>query len=112
MTSSLSALAQIPQRGRHKGARPGGRGLPESYVRFASWSEGIRAHANRLGAYCGAAPVSGPGGEPVRARYRVAANAAWAGAVRTTDGLLRKWSIRGDYARVLHEGFLDPLRRA
>ena len=91
---------------------PGGGGLPESYERFASWSEGIRAHANHLGAYCGAAPVLGPNGEPVHARYYVVTGTAWAGAVQTTDGLSGTWSTRGDYDRVLHEGFLDPLRRA
>ncbi len=89
---------------------PSGAALPESYQRFASWSEGIRAHANHLGAYCGAAPVLGPNGEPVHARYYVVTSTAWAGTVRTTNGLSRKWSTRSDYARVLHENFLDPLR--
>ena len=89
---------------------PRGASPPEAYQRFASWSEGIRAHANHLGAYCGAAPVLGPNGEPVHARYHVATSTAWAGAVETTDGLSRTWSTRGDYARVLHESFLDPLR--
>jgi hypothetical protein len=89
---------------------PRGANPPEAYQRFACWSEGIRAHANHLGAYCGAAPVLGPNGEPVHARYHVATSTAWAGAVETTDGLSRTWSTRGDYARVLHESFLDPLR--
>ncbi len=91
---------------------PSGAALPESYQRFASWSEGIRAHANHLGAYCGAAPVFGPNGEPVHARYHVARSTAWAGTVRTTDGLSGTWSTRSDYARVLHGSFLDPLRNS
>jgi hypothetical protein len=89
---------------------PRGTGLPEDYEWFASWSEGIRAHANHLGAYCGAAPVLGPNGEPVHARYHVVTSTAWAGTVETTDGLSGTWSTRDDYARALHESFLDPLR--
>jgi hypothetical protein len=85
-------------------------GTPENFEWFASWSEGIRAHANHLGAYCGAAPVLGPNGEPVHARYYVVTSTAWAGTVETTEGLSGTWSTRGDYARVLHESFLDPLR--
>ncbi len=84
--------------------------LPEDYERFESWSEGIRAHANHLAAYCGATPVLGPNGEPVHARYHVVTSLPWAGTVQTTDGLSGKWSTRGDYAQVLHESFLDPLR--
>jgi hypothetical protein len=30
--------------------------------------------------------------------------------VETTNGLSGKWSIREDYAQVLHGGLLDPLR--
>jgi hypothetical protein len=89
---------------------PKGADLPEDYQWFASWSEGIRAHANQLGAYCGAPPVLGPNGEPVHPRYYVVMSLAWAGTVETTDGLSGKWSTRSDYARVLHESFLDPLR--
>ena len=89
---------------------PRGVNPPKAYQRFTSWSEGIRAHANHLAAYCGAAPVLGPNGEPVHARYYVVTGTAWAGTVQTTNGLSRKWSTRGDYARVLHENFLDPLR--
>ncbi len=43
---------------------PSSADVPEAYEWFDSWSEGIRAHANHLGAYCGAAPVLGPNGEP------------------------------------------------
>ena len=85
-------------------------GTTENFEWFASWSEGIRAHANHLGAYCGAAPVLGSNGEPVHDRYYVVTSTAWAGTVETTDGLSGTWSTRGDYARVLHESFLDPLR--
>ncbi len=84
--------------------------LPEDYERFESWSEGIRGHANHLAAYCGAAPVLGPNGEPVHPRYYVVTSLPWAGTVETTDGLSGKWSTREDYAQVLHESFLDPLR--
>jgi len=84
--------------------------LPEDFERFSSWSEGVRAHANHLAAYCGAAPVLGPNGEPVHPRYYVVMSLPWAGTVDTTDGLSERWSIREDYARVLHESFLDPLR--
>ena len=84
--------------------------LPEDFEWFDSWSEGIRAHANHLGAYYGAAPVRGPNGEPVHGRYYVVAGSPWAGAIDTTDGLSGTWSTRGDYAQVLHESFLDPLR--
>ena len=87
-----------------------GADLREDHERFDSWSEGIRAHANHLAAYCGRAPVLGPNGEPVHARYYVVMSSTWAGTVETTDGLSGKWSVRGDYARVLHESFLDPLR--
>ena len=93
-----------------KVGNPSGANPPEDYERFDSWSEGIRAHANHLAAYCGRAPVLGPNGEPVHARYYVVASSTWAGTVETTDGLSGKWSVRGDYARVLHESFLDPLR--
>jgi hypothetical protein len=34
----------------------------------------------------------------------------WAGTVQTIDGLSGKWSTRSDYAQVLQESFLDPLR--
>jgi len=84
--------------------------LPEDFERFDSWSEGIRAHANHLAAYCGAAPVAGPNGEPPHARYYVVVGLPWAGTVKTTDGLSGTWSTRSDYAQVLHESFLDPLR--
>ena len=48
---------------------PSDANLPEDYEQFGSWSEGIRAHANHLAAYSCAAPVLGPNGEPVHARY-------------------------------------------
>jgi hypothetical protein len=86
--------------------------LPEDFERFDSWSEGVRAHANHLAAYCGATPVLGPNGEPVHPRYYVVMSLPWAGTVGTTDGLSARWSIREDYARVLHESFLDPLRNS
>jgi hypothetical protein len=89
---------------------PRNAGVPEDYQWFASWSEGIRAHANHLAAYCGAAPVLGPNGEPVHPRYYVGKSLPWAGTVQTTGGLSGKWSTRSDYARVLHRRFLDPLR--
>jgi N-acetylmuramoyl-L-alanine amidase len=91
-------------------AYPSEADLPEDFEWFDSWSEGIRAHANHLGAYCGATPVLGPNGEPIHDRYYVVMNQPWAGTVETTDGLSGKWSIRQDYAQVLHEGLLDPLR--
>lgn len=84
--------------------------LPEDFEWFDSWSEGIRAHANHLAAYCGVAPVLGPNGEPVHPRYYVVRSLPWAGTIQTTDGLSGKWSVRDDYAQVLHESFLDPLR--
>ena len=89
---------------------PSGANPPEDYERFDSWSEGVRAHANHLAAYSGAAPVLGPNGEPVHARYYVVASLPWAGTVKTTDGLSGKWSPRSDYAQILHGSFLDPLR--
>ena len=89
---------------------PNAADLPEDFERFASWSEGIRAHANHLGAYSGAVPVLGPNGEPVHDRYYVVTGLPWAGTVETIDGLSGKWSVREDYAQVLQESFLDPLR--
>ena len=93
-----------------KVAYPSDANLPEDYEWFGSWSEGVRAHANHLAAYCGATPVLGPNGEPVHPRYYVVASLPWAGTVETTDGLSGTWSTREDYAQVLHESFLDPLR--
>ncbi len=93
-----------------KVGNPSGANPPEDYERFDSWSEGIRAHANHLGAYSGATPVLGPNGEPVHARYYVVASLPWVGTIKTTDELSGKWSPRSDYAQVLHESFLDPLR--
>jgi hypothetical protein len=84
--------------------------LPDDFERFDSWSEGIRAHANHLAAYCGAVPASGPNGEPVHPRYYVVASLPWAGTVETTDELSGTWSTRDDYAQALHENCLDPLR--
>jgi hypothetical protein len=89
---------------------PSAADLPEDFERFDSWSEGVRAHANHLAAYSGATPVLGPNGEAVHDRYHVVMDSPWAGAVETTNGLSEKWSIRSDYAQVLHESFLDPLR--
>ena len=86
--------------------------LPEDFERFASWSEGIRAHANHLAAYSGAAPVLGPNGEPLHDRYYVVMSLPWADAVHTIDGLSGKWSTRSDYAQVLQESFLNPLRNS
>jgi hypothetical protein len=34
----------------------------------------------------------------------------WASSVETIDELSGKWSIREDYAQVLHKSFLEPLR--
>ena len=84
--------------------------LPEDFEWFASWSEGIRAHANHLGAYSGAVPVLGPNGEPVHDRYYVVRSSPWAGTVETIGGLSGRWSVREDYAQVLQKRFLDPLR--
>jgi Mannosyl-glycoprotein endo-beta-N-acetylglucosaminidase len=89
---------------------PNAADLPEDFERFGSWSEGIRAHANHLAAYCGAAPVLGPNEEPVHDRYYVVASLPWAGTVKTTGGLSGTWSTRDDYAQALHENCLDPLR--
>jgi hypothetical protein len=84
--------------------------LPADFQRFDSWSEGIRAHANHLAAYSGAAPVLGPNGEPVHDRYYLVMSLPWAGTVETVDGLSGRWSTRSDYAQVLRQSFLDPLR--
>jgi hypothetical protein len=84
--------------------------LPADFQRFDSWSEGIRAHANHLAAYSGAVPVLGPNGEPVHDRYYVVMSLPWAGTVETVDGLSGRWSTRSDYAQVLRQSFLDPLR--
>jgi Mannosyl-glycoprotein endo-beta-N-acetylglucosaminidase len=86
--------------------------LPEDFERFASWSEGIRAHANHLAAYSGAVPVLGPSGEPLHDRYYVVMGLPWTGSVQTINGLSGKWSTRGDYAQVLLERFLVPLRNS
>jgi hypothetical protein len=86
--------------------------LPDDFQRFDSWSEGIRAHANHLAAYSGAAPVLGPNGEPVHDRYYLVMSLPWAGTVETIDGLSGRWSTRSDYAQVLQEKFLDPLRNS
>jgi hypothetical protein len=91
-------------------AHPSDADLPEDFERFDSWSEGIRAHANHLAAYCGATPVAGSNGEPIHGRYYIVLGLPWAGTVETTEGLSGKWSIREDYTQVLHEGLLDPLR--
>jgi hypothetical protein len=93
-----------------KVSNPSDADLPEDFEWFDSWSEGIRAHANHLAAYCGAASVLGPNGEPVHPRYYVVTSLPWAGTIKTTEGLSGKWSTRADYAQVLHENFLDPLR--
>jgi hypothetical protein len=93
-----------------KVAYPSDANVPEDYEWFASWSEGIRAHANHLAAYCGATPVLGPDGEPVHPRYYIVVSLPWAGTVQITDLLSGTWSTRDDYAQVLHESFLDPLR--
>lgn len=93
-----------------KVADPGGADLPEDHERFGSWSEGVRAHANHLAAYSGATPVLGPNGEPVHDRYHVVMSLPWAGTIETTEGLSGTWAPGDDYARVLHQSFLDPLR--
>lgn len=93
-----------------KVSEPSDADLPEDFESFDSWSEGVRAHANHLAAYCGATPVLGPNGEPVHDRYYVVTSLPWAGTVEATDGLAGTWSTRSDYAQVLHESFLDPLR--
>lgn len=95
-----------------KVAYPSGANGPEDYEWFDSWSEGIRGHANHLAAYCGATPVLGPNGEPVHPRYYIVMSLPWAGTVKTIDGLSGRWSTREDYAQVLQESFLDPLRNA
>jgi hypothetical protein len=92
-----------------KVGHPSSADLPEDFELFDSWSEGVRAHANHLGAYSGVAPVLGSNGEPVHDRYYVVMSLPWAGTVETTDGLSGKWSTRSDYAQALHESFLDPL---
>lgn len=84
--------------------------LPEDYEWFDSWSEGIRAHANHLAAYCGLRPVLGPNEEPVDDRYYVVMSLPWAGTIETIDQLSGTWSTRSDYAEVLQETLLDPLR--
>lgn len=84
----------------------------ESHERFSSWSEGVRAHANHLCAYCGAEPVKGPNGEPIHDRFWVVKALPWAGSVKTTDGLSGRYAPRQDYASFLHSRFLDPLRAA
>jgi Mannosyl-glycoprotein endo-beta-N-acetylglucosaminidase len=91
---------------------PSGSNRSEDYERFGSWSEGIRAHGNHLAAYSGAAPALGSNGEPVHPRYYVVKSSPWAGTVKTIDGLSGKWSTRNDYAKVLRESFLNPLRNA
>ena len=93
-----------------KVGNPNAADLPGDFERFATWSEGIRAHANHLGAYSGAVPVLGPNGEPVHDRYYVVRSAPWAGTVETIGGLSGKWSVREDYGQVLQKRFLDPLR--
>ncbi len=83
----------------------------EDHERFPSWSEGVRAHANHLCAYCGASPVSGPDGEGIHDQYFViVVSLPWSGTVETTGGFAGRYAPRADYAALLHDKFLDPLR--
>jgi hypothetical protein len=81
----------------------------EDHEKFATWSEGIRAHANHLCAYAGLEPVEGSNGEPVHDRYFVVAGLSWAGTVKTIDGLSGHYAPRHDYHVVLRDSFLKPM---
>lgn len=67
------------------------------------------AHANHLCAYGGLKPAKGPNGEQVHERYFVVASLAWAGTVKTIEGLSGRYAPRHDYHVLLRDSFLKPV---
>jgi flagellum-specific peptidoglycan hydrolase FlgJ len=65
---------------------------PVDFERFATPSDGVRAHFNHMSAYLGLNPI----GEP-HARYHSVKNISWAGTVALVEDLSGKWAPSSTY---------------
>lgn len=79
--------------------------LPQDHESFATPGDGVRAHFNHMAAYTGIDPVGEPHG-----RYYTVTRIAWAGTVKTVEGLSGKWAPSpGYHERIVT--FLDEMSR-
>ncbi len=60
--------------------------LPEDHETFETPEDGVRGHFNHISAYIGLEPVGEPHG-----RYHSVKSIAWAGTVKTLEGLGGRW---------------------
>ena len=71
---------------------------------FPTPEDGVRAHFNHMGIYCGVDPV----GEP-HARWYVTSKVAWAGTVKYVEDTSERWAPNPDYGISIVRDYLNPL---
>lgn len=76
----------------------------EDHETFATPDDGVRGHFNHMSAYVGLQPI----GEP-HARYNSVSKIAWAGTVKTLEGLGGKWCPDQYYGFSILHNFVEPM---
>ena len=71
---------------------------------FPTPEDGVRAHFNHMGIYCGVDPI----GEP-HPRWYSTRTAAWAGTVKYIEDTSGKWAPNPDYGISIVRDYLNPL---
>jgi len=87
-------------------AAGGGNYDPDAHERFATASDGVRAHYNHMAAYVGLAPIGTPHG-----RYHIVKALPWAGGIRTVEELGARWAPNPDYGASIVRDYLEPMTK-
>lgn len=86
-----------------KTANPAG-DKTEDHECFKTPEDGVRAHFNHMGIYCGVDPIGTP-----HPRWHITKTAGWAGTVKYVEDLGGKWAPNIDYGISIVRDYLQPL---
>lgn len=76
----------------------------EDHECFKTPEDGVRAHFNHMGIYCGVDPIGTP-----HPRWYITKTAGWAGTVKYVEDLGGKWAPNIDYGISIVRDYLQPL---
>lgn len=71
---------------------------------FETPEEGVRAHFNHMGIYCGISPIGTP-----HARWHKTSTASWAGSIKYVEDLGGKWAPNPDYGISIIRDYLNKI---
>ena len=71
---------------------------------FETLDDGVRAHFNHMGIYCGVEPIGDP-----HARWYKTSTASWAGKVNYVEDLGGKWAPNSDYGISIVRDYLNNI---